>query len=90
MSVAFKRPVEKRIESDAYGSELPCSDCGQKLDCYCPEWAEYCYRHREQRVDPVLLDIRGLVGHWQTTKLPREGTYHSAAEQLNEVLQQHE
>jgi len=56
--------IDERKDSDDYGPNAPCSKCGKRIDYYSPQWTEYCFNHREWRIDPFTVELENLVDRW--------------------------
>jgi len=52
-------------DSDHYGPGTPCSQCGNEIDEYSPEWTEYCHRHAEKRTTPLIDELEALADEWE-------------------------
>lgn len=57
--------IRYRTESDHYGPNTPCSQCGAEIDEDSPEWAEYCHRHQTERINPLKQELRALIQEWR-------------------------
>ena len=80
-------PLEQRIESDDYGPDSPCSQCGEILDQYCPEWTEYCLRHSDRRTSPMVLELEGLVEDLTAEPHNIINRYHAGKDMAGRELQ---
>jgi len=94
-------PLQGRIESNDYGPNSPCSQCGEILDQYCPEWSEYCLRHNGRRASPMVLELEGLVEEWEPEYMDRDSdevtalsildaAKNSCAQELREVIEKYD
>jgi len=93
---------QHKMENDHYGPGTPCSQCGEEIDAGRPEWAEYCYNHKENTEAVPRDELEALADKWglkadelihenndNEYRSGRGGQLAKCSNELRELLQQY-